>query len=135
MTRERKQREREDKTRFGHRAGAANQKPTEVPSGFARRDNRWHMNCNTPAQEGTMANKASLMKMIETIRGYERVTNRRPAPRPPMLYLMQLREQQQPHAPKRVAISTDFQNGPEVPLPIKIRHAKRGQYDLPVVIG
>ncbi len=75
------------------------------------------------------------MKMIETIRGYERVTNRRPAPRPPMLYLMQLREQQQPHAPKRVAISTDFQNGPEVPLPIKIRHAKRGQYDLPVVIG
>jgi hypothetical protein len=94
------------------------------------------MNCNTPAQEGTMANKASLIKMIETIRGYDTVTNRRPAPRPPVLYLMQLREQQQPQPPtQRVAISTDWQNGSDVPLPIKIRHAKRGRYDLPVVIG
>jgi hypothetical protein len=83
-----------------------------------------------------MANKASLMKMIQEISGYAEVTNRRPPPRPPMLYLMELREQQHPHAPKqRLAISTNWQNASEVPLPIKIRHGKRGPGELPVVVG
>ena len=81
-----------------------------------------------------MANKASLMKMIQVIRGYAEITNRRPAPRPPVLYLMELREQQQPHAPKQL-LATSWQNGSEVPLPVKIRHAKRGQSEFPIVVG
>jgi len=82
-----------------------------------------------------MANKLLLMKMIEEIRGHAQITNRRPTPRPPVLYLMQLREQQHPHAPKqRRAITTDWQNGAEAPLPIKIKHVKPGQCELPVVI-
>lgn len=86
-----------------------------------------------------MAKKILLMKLLQELRGYEQITNRRPAPRPPALYLMQLREKQAqanlPKRPQRRAIATDWQNGAEVPLPIRINHRQAGQYELPVVIG
>ncbi|MSU57985.1 MAG: hypothetical protein EXS35_07375 [Pedosphaera sp.] len=75
------------------------------------------------------------MKMIEEIRGHAQITNRRPTPRPPVLYLMQLREHQHPHSPKqRVAITADWQNGADVSHPIKIKHVKAGHCEFPVVI-
>ena len=86
-----------------------------------------------------MAKKLILMKLLQEYRGYEQVTNRRPAPRPPALYLMQLRERRaQAQAPKRqrLAIATEWQqNGAESALPVRINHWKAGRCELPVVIG
>lgn len=83
-----------------------------------------------------MAKKVMLMKMLQEIRGLEVLTHRRPIPRPAFLYLMKLRAQpSQIHQPeKRLAITADWQNGPDVPLPVKIRHFDPGQCELPVVI-
>jgi hypothetical protein len=85
-----------------------------------------------------MAKKVMLMKLLTESRGYAQVTNRRPEPRPPAIYLMQLRERlAQNHGPKRpqrVAITTIWQNGAEVALPIRINHLKAGQTEIPVVI-
>lgn len=86
-----------------------------------------------------MAKKVILMKFLQEVRGYAQVTNRRPAPRPPAVYLMQLRERHaQAHLskrPQRLAIATAWQNGTDVALPVRINHLKPGHYELPVVIG
>lgn len=86
-----------------------------------------------------MARKIILMKLLQEFRGYAQVTNRRPAPRPPALYLMQLRDNvARSHAtkrPQRVSITTVWQNGAEVALPVRINHRPTGQTDIPVVIG
>lgn len=88
-----------------------------------------------------MAKKVMLMKLLQEIRGYESVTNRRPAPATPLLYLMQLRERKT-HAParpprttQRVAITTHWPKTAETPAPIKIHHMDLAQADMPVVIG
>jgi hypothetical protein len=83
-----------------------------------------------------MATKIKVLKMLQEVKGYAQITNRRPAPRPPMLYLMQLRAHPAPaDLPKhRLTIETDtkaFANGP---LPIKINHVKSNESGLPVVI-
>ena len=86
-----------------------------------------------------MATKAILMKMLEEIRGHEQITNRRPTPRPIVLYLMRLRAQNaqnRDHAPRqRMAVAIEWQNGAETPLPVKINHIESGESDLPVVFG
>jgi hypothetical protein len=84
-----------------------------------------------------MATKAILMKLLQESRGYEEITNRRPTPRPIVLYLMQLRAQAaQSNAPrKRLAIATDWQNGNEMPSPVKIKHIPIDEGDLPIVFG
>ena len=86
-----------------------------------------------------MAKKLLLMKLLQEFRGYAQVTNRRPAPRPPALYLMQLRERlahtQAPKRLQRVAITTDWQNSAEVALPIRINHRQAGHSEFPFVIG
>ena len=83
-----------------------------------------------------MATKATLMKLLQASRGYEQITNRRPTPRPIALYLMQLRAKYtHAHAPKQpLAITTDWQNGTDTPLPIKIKHIQPGECELPVVL-
>lgn len=84
-----------------------------------------------------MANKAKLMKFLQEVRGYAQVTNRRPAPRPSVLYLMQLRARaEQANAPKRrlIVVSEKPENA-DTPLPIKITHVKSEDMSLPVVIG
>ena len=82
-----------------------------------------------------MATKVKLMKMLEEIRGYAQITNRRPAPRPPMLYLMQLRAQAaQAAAPRlRLTVATDVKENPLTPLPFKINHIKAEDSSLPIV--
>ena len=83
-----------------------------------------------------MANKVKIMKMLQEIRGLEVLTHRRPTPRPAILVLMKLREQaaQQHHPKPWQAITTEWQNGPDVALPVKIRHFDPSQSELPVVI-
>ena len=73
-----------------------------------------------------MAKKVILMKFLQEIRGYAHVTNRRPAPRPPTIVLMQLRERRaqavQANRPQPVAITTAWHNAAEVESPVRINH-------------
>jgi len=75
-----------------------------------------------------MATKIKLLKMLQEVKGLAQITNRRPAPRPPLIYLMQLRSQnavtQQPK--RRLAIEKDADSA-HVPLPIKIHHIQPGE--------
>jgi hypothetical protein len=90
-----------------------------------------------------MAKKVILMKLLQEIRGYANVTNRRPTPATPMLYLMQLRRRNAhahtqvrvPQPLKRLAITANWQNPGEAPAPIKIHHAVANPSEMPVVIG
>ncbi len=74
---------------------------------------------------------------MQEVRAYAQVTNRRPAPRPSVLYLMQLRERAvQANTPKRrLTVATDAKSADLTPLPIKINHVQAGELSLPVVIG
>ena len=83
-----------------------------------------------------MATKVKLMKFLQEIRGYAEITNRRPTPRPAVLYLMELRAQASHiHVPKRkLAIATDHGSRTTSPLPVKITHLEAGESTLPVVV-
>ena len=83
-----------------------------------------------------MATKVRLMKLIEEVRGYAQITNRRPAPRPPVLYLMELREHvSQANTPRRkLAVASDSRENLNIPLPIKITHLATEE-PLPIVFG
>lgn len=81
-----------------------------------------------------MATKAKLMKLIEEVRGYAQITNRRPAPRPPVLYLMELRAHAtQNQMPKR-RLDVASENASS-PSPIKITHISPDESPLPIVFG
>jgi len=83
-----------------------------------------------------MANKMKLLKMLQEVRGLAQITNRRPAPRPPMLYLMELRAQSTHEVSprRRLAVETDVKGEGFAPLPIKINHISPQNPELPVVI-
>jgi len=83
-----------------------------------------------------MANKAKLMKFLQEVRGYAQITNRRPAPRPSVLFLMQLRARnEQASAPKRrLIVVSETRENANTPLPIKITHLKSEDSSLPIVI-
>ena len=71
-----------------------------------------------------MAKKFKLARFLQEIHGYAEVTNRRPSPPPPWIFLMQLRQQQAQFSsrPQARAIPTAWQEGPDVALPIRIHH-------------
>ena len=83
-----------------------------------------------------MATKATLMKLLQASRGYEQITNRRPTPRPIVLYLMQLRAQTtRAHAPEQhLTITAEWPDSNETPLPVKINHIYPGECSFPVVL-
>ncbi len=83
-----------------------------------------------------MAMKMKLMKLSQEIHGYAQITNRRPAPRPSVLYLMALRERAAKVVTprRRLSVVTDPQAGASTPLPIKINHVKSSPSDLSVII-
>lgn len=83
-----------------------------------------------------MAYKMKLLKMLQEVKGLAQVTNRRPVPRPPFLYLMQLRSQaaNEESPRRRLAVETDSQDGGFAPLPIKINHITPQNPGLPGVI-
>ena len=80
-----------------------------------------------------MATKMKLLKMLQEAKGLAQITNGKPAPRPPLLYLMQLRSQShQAETPRRrLTIETEALHAP---LPIKINHVQTGKTGLPVVV-
>jgi hypothetical protein len=83
-----------------------------------------------------MAAKLRLIRLMQQVRAHAQVTNRRPAPRPAMPYLMQLRERVAPARmpSRRLFVSTDAQAADHTPLPIKINHIREGELSLPMVI-
>jgi hypothetical protein len=87
-----------------------------------------------------MAKKVILMKLLQELRGYANVTNRRPTPAAPTLYLMQLRRRNahaynRPQPPQRLAITAHWQNPGEAPAPIKIHHTVTDHSEIPIVVG
>ena len=84
-----------------------------------------------------MAMKIKLMRLLQEVRGHAQITNRRPAPRPHTLYLMQLRERAaEIHSPKRrLAVTTDSNESAIHPLPIKIHHVQADEFAIPMVLG
>lgn len=87
-----------------------------------------------------MAKKVILMKLLQELRGYDHILNRRPAQPTPLIYLMQLRQrnanaQLRPsRSQQRVAITAQWQNASDAPSPIKIKHTVAGECESPVVI-
>jgi hypothetical protein len=82
-----------------------------------------------------MATKIKVLKLLQEVKGYAQITNRRPAPRPPLLYLMQLRAQPVPaDLPRhRLTVETDHKDFANGPLTIKINHVKSGESSQPGV--
>lgn len=71
-----------------------------------------------------MAMKIKMLTLLQEKRGYDQVTNRLPAPRPGVLFLMKLRARPtQNSAPKRrLSIAVEMSSTASVPLPVKINH-------------
>jgi len=80
-----------------------------------------------------MATKMKTLKMLQESQGLAQITNRKPAPRPPLLYLMQLRSQsnQTITARRRLTIEAE---AVRAPLPIKINHVKSDEPALPMAM-
>jgi hypothetical protein len=73
-----------------------------------------------------MATKVRLMKLLQEVRGMAEITNRRFVPKPPMLYLMELRARSVAAAAstsRRLVIRVDARDIAEIPDPVKITFA------------
>ena len=70
-----------------------------------------------------MAAKVKLMKLLQEIRGLAEITARRPQPRAPGLFLIQLRSHlMQTTHPMRKKIAVDTLEEVDIPAPVKITH-------------
>jgi hypothetical protein len=87
-------------------------------------------------KERVMAMKIKMLKLLTEYRGHAQVTNRRPTPRPPGLFLIQLREHlTDTTAQKRkLVVVGETQAAAAKPLPIKIHHLRGTTTPMPVVI-
>lgn len=84
------------------------------------------MTCVHTVQTERMATKMRILKLLQEIRGLAQITNRRPQPKAPGLFLIQLRTHLTQSTPSRqkLVISVDMQNPPDLPHPVKITHLK-----------
>ncbi len=71
-----------------------------------------------------MAAKVKMLKLLQEIRGFAQVTNRRPPPRSPAMLLAQFRSQAAPEARHRRKhnITVNTPNRTEIPSQVKIHH-------------
>ena len=71
-----------------------------------------------------MAAKAKMMKLLQEMQGFAEISNRRPQPRSPGLFLMQLRSHTgHTVLPRRKqSILINVQDLSEIPHPVKITH-------------
>jgi hypothetical protein len=67
-----------------------------------------------------------MMKLLQEIRGFAEITNRRPQPRSPGLFMMQLRSHlTHTTLPRRKrSVIIDMQDLTEIPHPVKITHLR-----------
>jgi hypothetical protein len=75
-----------------------------------------------------MAAKIKMLKLLQEIRGFADLTNRRPQPRAPGLVLTQMRSHviQATLPRRRLSVSTDKRDCPDISRPVKINHLKPG---------
>jgi hypothetical protein len=73
-----------------------------------------------------MAAKVQIMKLLQEIRGFAEITNRRPQPRQPGLLLIQLRSHviHTTAARRKQIIAVDMLERPDIPHPVKITHLR-----------
>ena len=73
-----------------------------------------------------MAAKVRIMKLLQEIRGFAEITQRRPQPRQPGLFLIQLRSHvtYTTAAKKKQTIAVDMRDYPNIPDPVKITHLR-----------
>ena len=71
-----------------------------------------------------MAAKVNVLKMLQEIRGFAVISNRRPSPRCPGLLLMQFRSVRARNrlGPRRLSITIDSQQSAKAPDPVRIHH-------------
>ena len=83
-----------------------------------------------------MAMKIKMLKLLTEFRGHAQVTNRRPTPRPPGLFLMQLREHltETTGQKRKLVVSAEAHPAADKPLQIKINHVRDDASPLPTVI-
>ena len=74
-----------------------------------------------------MAAKVNMLKLLQEIRGFAEVANRRPPPRFPGVSLMQMRALGAHNGLRRrkLSVTIDKQNSPDVPHPVKIHHVRQ----------
>ena len=74
-----------------------------------------------------MAAKIRMLKLLQEIRGFAEIVNRCPPPRLPGLLFMQMRSHviQATLPRRRLKITTDVQDRPDTPHPVKINHVKQ----------
>lgn len=84
-----------------------------------------------------MANKTMLLRVLETAKGHAEVTNRRPAPQPIGLYLMELRARNAfaHRTGPRLRIVTEWPADAETSWPVEIRQVQTHPEELAVVVG
>jgi len=81
-----------------------------------------------------MAAKVRIMKLLQEIRGLAEITNRRPQPRKPGLFLIQLRSHvtHTTGVRRRQTIAVDMLERPDIPHPVKIIHLRPAPAPAPV---
>ena len=82
-----------------------------------------------------MATRVNILKLMQEIHGFARVTHRRPQPRPPALFLMEIRSHGfSSDLPRRkLDIAFLTQELADLPHPVKINHLKDSL--LPVAVA
>ena len=84
----------------------------------------WHVNCGYIREIERMAAKIKIMKLLQEIRGFAEICNRRPQPRPLGLFLLQLRSHvvQTTALRRKRTIVIQMQGQTDIPYPVKITH-------------
>jgi hypothetical protein len=83
-----------------------------------------------------MAMKIKMLTLLQERRGYAEVTNRLPAPRPGVLFLMRLRARraEKAAARRRLLVTMEAGAGSTTPLPVKINHVDSTEDALQVLV-
>jgi hypothetical protein len=71
-----------------------------------------------------MATKVKMMKFLQEVRGFAEMGRLAPPPKPAALFLMQLRAhvRETSTSRRRLVISIDLKDNPDIPDPVKITH-------------
>src|SRR5260370_1987221 len=96
----------------------------------------WHVTCSRICWIECMATKIRLMKMLQEVRGLAQITSRRPPRKLPGLFLLQMRDHvARATGPRRkVVITVDLRDAPDIPHPVKITHLRAAETQaVPVV--
>ena len=102
--------------------------PRGLPSGIYWNSHpSWHVSCGHSLKKKLMAAKIRMLKLLQEIRGFADIANRRPPPRSPGLLLTQIRSHViQATLPKRrLSVKMDVQDHLDLPRPVKINHVRQ----------